>query len=120
MLLHRLAKVKITMTTQPHISPYPSFDPLTLDKNGPRENAWGVWGPYDQLGTLEVVGVCGRLRRYNFSLTGEVGNVSSIFFFCLLLAGLGLMIIVMVRSGGGCASAECVGRFFKLLSVEGM
>ena len=28
------------------------FDELPLDKNGPRGNAWGLWGPDDQLGTL--------------------------------------------------------------------
>lgn len=31
---------------------YPSFDSLPVDKNGPRGNAWGLWGPDDQLGTL--------------------------------------------------------------------
>ncbi|KAL5336411.1 hypothetical protein BJX70DRAFT_409930 [Aspergillus crustosus] len=43
------------MTTQPHITPYPSFDSLPLDKNGPRGNAWGLWGPDDQIGTLNLL-----------------------------------------------------------------
>jgi hypothetical protein len=32
--------------------PYPEFSSLPIDKNGPRGNAWGLWGPNDQLGTL--------------------------------------------------------------------
>ncbi|KAH6096902.1 hypothetical protein HBI55_105340 [Parastagonospora nodorum] len=32
--------------------PYPEFASLPVDKNGPRGNAWGLWGPDDQLGTL--------------------------------------------------------------------
>lgn len=32
--------------------PYPPFDSLPIDKTGPRGNAWGLWGPEDQLGTL--------------------------------------------------------------------
>lgn len=32
--------------------PYPSFSNLPVDKSGPRGNAWGLWGPDDQLGTL--------------------------------------------------------------------
>ena len=31
---------------------YPSFDDLPLDRTGPGKNAWGLWGPDDQLGTL--------------------------------------------------------------------
>ncbi|KAH7020883.1 uncharacterized protein B0I36DRAFT_333349, partial [Microdochium trichocladiopsis] len=34
---------------------YPSFSQLPLDKNGPRLNAWGLWGPDDQLGTLNLL-----------------------------------------------------------------
>ncbi|KAL3448372.1 hypothetical protein BJX65DRAFT_307232 [Aspergillus insuetus] len=34
---------------------YPSFDSLPVDKNGPRGNAWGLWGPDDQLGTLNLL-----------------------------------------------------------------
>jgi hypothetical protein len=32
--------------------PYPTFDNLHVDESGPRGNAWGLWGPEDQLGTL--------------------------------------------------------------------
>ena len=32
--------------------PYVLFDDLPIDKAGPRGNAWGLWGPDDQLGTL--------------------------------------------------------------------
>lgn len=31
---------------------YPEFKDLPLDKNGPHGNAWGLWGPNDQIGTL--------------------------------------------------------------------
>lgn len=31
---------------------YPTFSELPIDKSGPRGNAWGLWGPNDQLGTL--------------------------------------------------------------------
>ncbi|KAJ0414153.1 hypothetical protein BJY00DRAFT_321243 [Aspergillus carlsbadensis] len=34
---------------------YPSFDSLPVDQNGPRGNAWGLWGPEDQLGTLNLL-----------------------------------------------------------------
>ncbi|RTE81590.1 hypothetical protein BHE90_003915 [Fusarium euwallaceae] len=36
-------------------SQHPSFDSLPLDKNGPHGNAWGLWGPDDQLGTLNLL-----------------------------------------------------------------
>jgi hypothetical protein len=39
------------MASQPH----PDFNDLPLDKNGPRGNAWGLWGPDDQLGTLNYL-----------------------------------------------------------------
>lgn len=32
--------------------PYPTFSNLPVDWNGPRGNAWGLWGANDQLGTL--------------------------------------------------------------------
>lgn len=32
-----------------------SFAELPLDKNGPHGNAWGRWGPDDQLGTLNYL-----------------------------------------------------------------
>lgn len=32
-----------------------SFAELPLDKNGPHGNAWGKWGPNDQLGTLHYL-----------------------------------------------------------------
>jgi hypothetical protein len=38
----------LSMASQSH----PDFDELPLDKKGPRGNAWGRWGPDDQLGTL--------------------------------------------------------------------
>ena len=31
---------------------FPKFSELPLDKSGPHGNAWGLWGPEDQLGTL--------------------------------------------------------------------
>ncbi|KAF2015079.1 hypothetical protein BU24DRAFT_482591 [Aaosphaeria arxii CBS 175.79] len=60
----------------------PSFKDLPLDKNGPTGNAWGLWGPDDQLGTLnlltdEIVGRAakeeirtGARISLNWSLTG--------------------------------------------------
>jgi hypothetical protein len=33
----------------------PSFEDLPLDKKGPHGNAWGRWGPEDQLGTLNFL-----------------------------------------------------------------
>lgn len=33
-------------------SEYPAFEDLPLDKSGPHGNAWGLWGPDDQLGML--------------------------------------------------------------------
>jgi hypothetical protein len=33
-------------------SEYPSFADLPLKKDGPHGNAWGLWGPEDQVGTL--------------------------------------------------------------------
>lgn len=33
----------------------PSFDELPLDKSGPPGNAWGLWGPKDQLGRLNLI-----------------------------------------------------------------
>ncbi|KAI9901084.1 hypothetical protein N3K66_002901 [Trichothecium roseum] len=34
---------------------YPDFSQLPLDKDGPHGNAWGLWGPDDQLGTLNLL-----------------------------------------------------------------
>ena len=34
---------------------YPGFDSLPVDRNGPHGNAWGLWGPDDQLGTLNLL-----------------------------------------------------------------
>lgn len=33
-------------------SKYPSFADLPLQKDGPHGNAWGLWGPNDQVGSL--------------------------------------------------------------------
>lgn len=33
----------------------PSFSELPVDKKGPHGNAWGLWGPDDQLGTLNYL-----------------------------------------------------------------
>lgn len=33
----------------------PSFDELTLDPDGPIGNAWGLFGPLDELGTLNFL-----------------------------------------------------------------
>ncbi|KAL3457092.1 hypothetical protein BJX64DRAFT_293434 [Aspergillus heterothallicus] len=38
-----------------HSNDYPAFDSLPVDKNGPRGNAWGLWGLDDQLGTLNLL-----------------------------------------------------------------
>jgi hypothetical protein len=37
------------------ISELPPFSALPLDKDGPPGNAWGLWGPNDQLGTLNLL-----------------------------------------------------------------
>jgi hypothetical protein len=34
---------------------WPSFDSLPLDPNGPPGNAWGLFGPNDQLGMLNLL-----------------------------------------------------------------
>lgn len=34
---------------------WPSFDSLPLDPNGPPGNAWGLFGPHDQLGMLNLL-----------------------------------------------------------------
>lgn len=51
------------MSAQAH----PNFDDLPLDKTGPRGNAWGLWGPNDQLGTLNHLndGVVSKAAREN-------------------------------------------------------
>ena len=43
-----------TTTSQPTTmqQPYPRFSALPLQRPGPRGNAWTLWGPADQLGTL--------------------------------------------------------------------
>jgi len=35
--------------------PFPTFDDLPLDKSGPPGNAWGLFGPGDQLGMLNLL-----------------------------------------------------------------
>ncbi|UPL04157.1 hypothetical protein LCI18_015091 [Fusarium solani-melongenae] len=40
------------MSPQPKL---PSFAELPVDKQGPHGNAWGLWGPDDQLGTLNYL-----------------------------------------------------------------
>lgn len=34
---------------------YRDFDSLPVLKDGPPGNAWGIWGPDDQLGTLNLL-----------------------------------------------------------------
>jgi hypothetical protein len=34
------------------LSPFPTYADLPLKKDGPHGNAWGAWGPDDQIGTL--------------------------------------------------------------------
>ncbi|KAL3493360.1 hypothetical protein BJX62DRAFT_249749 [Aspergillus germanicus] len=41
------------MALQP--ADYPSFNSLPVAKKGPPGNAWGLWGPDDQLGTLNLL-----------------------------------------------------------------
>lgn len=36
-------------------SQWPAFDDLPLDKSGPPGNAWGLFGPEDQLGMLNLL-----------------------------------------------------------------
>lgn len=49
--LGQLSTASFKMTT----IDFPPFKDLPLDKNGPRGNAWGRWGPDDQLGTLNLL-----------------------------------------------------------------
>ncbi|KAF4863181.1 hypothetical protein CGCSCA1_v014585 [Colletotrichum siamense] len=61
---------------------FPPFKDLPLDKNGPRGNAWGRWGPDDQLGTLNLLTddivasaakeniITGQRISLNWSMTG--------------------------------------------------
>ncbi|KAK1992159.1 hypothetical protein LX36DRAFT_645208 [Colletotrichum falcatum] len=46
---------------------YPTFEELPLVKTGPHGNAWGLWGPDDQLGTLNLLtdDVVARAAREN-------------------------------------------------------
>ncbi|KAH7031469.1 uncharacterized protein B0I36DRAFT_289551 [Microdochium trichocladiopsis] len=39
----------------PNLPPIPSFDDLPLDKSGPPGNAWGLYGPDDELGRLNLL-----------------------------------------------------------------
>ena len=34
---------------------YPDLNSLPVDKKGPHGNAWGIWGPDDQLGSLNLL-----------------------------------------------------------------
>jgi len=36
-------------------SPWPAFSSLPIDKDGPLGNAWGLWGPDNQLGMLNLL-----------------------------------------------------------------
>ncbi|KAK7994532.1 hypothetical protein PG991_016120 [Apiospora marii] len=70
------------MTNPAMSKEFPKFDELPLDKNGPHGNSWGLWGPDDQLGTLnhltdEVVSTAaneniktGHRISLNWSMTG--------------------------------------------------
>ncbi|PLB53677.1 hypothetical protein P170DRAFT_431496 [Aspergillus steynii IBT 23096] len=63
-------------------SEHPAFSSLPLDKAGPHGNAWGLWGPDDQIGTLnhltpDVVATAAREEirtgqrvSLNWSMTG--------------------------------------------------
>jgi hypothetical protein len=44
-----LSVIEPTMTDQP------DFDALPLDKDGPPFNAWGLYGPDDELGRLNLI-----------------------------------------------------------------
>ncbi|KAK8121793.1 hypothetical protein PG984_010463 [Apiospora sp. TS-2023a] len=64
------------------VNKFPKFNELPVDKNGPHGNSWGLWGPDDQLGTLnhlndEVVSTAateniktGHRISLNWSMTG--------------------------------------------------
>lgn len=45
-------KVTIYCEMGPKNQVYPSFNELPLQKDGPAGNAWGLWGPDDQIGCL--------------------------------------------------------------------
>lgn len=47
--------INILLLTSMAPKKLPTFDDLPLDKNGPPGNAWGLWGPDDQLGRLNLL-----------------------------------------------------------------
>lgn len=58
---------------------YPKFSDLPLQKDGPHGNAWGLWGPDDQLGTLNLLtdDLVARAARENI-LTGQRISLKSV------------------------------------------
>jgi len=40
------------MSTSKMTRPFPKFSELPLEPNHPSHSAWGLWGPDDELGTL--------------------------------------------------------------------
>jgi hypothetical protein len=42
----------LTMSTSKMTRPFPKFSELPLDPTHPPHSAWGLWGPDDELGTL--------------------------------------------------------------------
>ena len=43
------------MSSSTHPPPHPSFSSLPLDPTGPPGNAWGLFGPKDELGMLNLL-----------------------------------------------------------------
>lgn len=43
------------MSSSSSLPTLPAFDDLTLDPNGPKGNAWGLFGPDNELGMLNLL-----------------------------------------------------------------
>ena len=43
----------------------PTFEQLPIDTRGPAGNSWGLWGPEDQIGTLNLLNdeIVGRAAK---------------------------------------------------------
>ena len=58
----------------PKFQEYPRFEDLPLQKNGPHGNAWGLWGPNDQIGTLNHLteGIVAKAAKENIKTGNRV------------------------------------------------